>query len=108
MIEGWGIAIDHVISDFAAGAAEMLVEHAADRQIMFIEGQGSLGHPAYSGVTLSLLHGSCPDAMILCTRPGRDLHNGWPDCPIAPLVQQIEAYETVTGLLHPSRWWAFR
>jgi uncharacterized NAD-dependent epimerase/dehydratase family protein len=103
MIEGWGIAIDHIISDFAAGAAEMLVEHVADRQICFIEGQGSLGHPGYSGVTLSLLHGSCPDAMVIMHRPGRVLHNGWENCPIAPLPQQIDLYERVAGLMHPSK-----
>ncbi len=103
MIEGWGIAIDHVISDFTAGATEMLVEHVADRQIMFIEGQGSLGHPGYSGVTLSLLHGSCPDVMVLCTRPGRRLHNEWADCPIAPIRQQIHVYEAVAALMHPSK-----
>lgn len=103
MIEGWGIAIDHVISDFTAGATEMLVEHVADRQICFVEGQGSLGHPGYSGVTLSLLHGSCPDAMVMCTRPTRTLHNDWQDCPIAPLTQQIEIYEKAAALMHPSR-----
>jgi uncharacterized NAD-dependent epimerase/dehydratase family protein len=81
----------------------MLVEQVADSDIMFIEGQGSLGHPGYSGVTLSLLHGSCPDALVMCTRPGRRLHNEWPDCPIAPLRQQIEAYEAVAALLHPAK-----
>ena len=103
MIEGWGIAIDHVISDFAGGAAEMLVEHVADRQICFIEGQGSLGHPAYSGVTLSLLHGSCPDAMVMVTRPTRTLHNDWPDCPIRPITQQIRFYEDAAAMMHPAR-----
>ncbi len=103
MIEGWGIAVDHVLSDFAAGAAEMLVEHVADRQICFVEGQGSLGHPAYSGVTLSLLHGTCPDAMVICHRPTRRLHNEWPDCPIAPLNEQIALYEQAARMLHPSK-----
>src|SRR5690606_22843017 len=83
--------------------AEMLVEHVADRQLCFVEGQGSLGHPAYSGVTLSLLHGSCPDAMVLCTRPARTLHNDWPDCPVRPIRQQIELYEAAAAMLHPAR-----
>ena len=103
MIEGWGIAIDHVLSDFVAGAVEMLVEHVADRQLMYVEGQGSLDHPAYSGVTLSLLHGCCPDAMVMVHRPGRTIHGSWTDCPIAPLEQQIALYEQALAPLHPGR-----
>src|SRR5258705_9188798 len=66
-IEGWGIAVDAVVADFIAGAAEQLVlQGAKDNDIVLVEGQGSLIHPGYSGVTLGLLHGSCPDALILC------------------------------------------
>ncbi|MBI4582075.1 MAG: DUF1611 domain-containing protein [Planctomycetes bacterium] len=128
MIEGWGIAIDHVLSDFVSGAVEMLVEHAAldtpatrsigpsarepgspgesrvaDRPIMFIEGQGSISHPAYSGVTLGLVHGACPDAMVICHRPDRTHHNGWADCPVAPIEQQIAMYEQLLAPLHPGK-----
>jgi len=103
MIEGWGIAIDHVLSDFVAGAVEMLVEHVADRQLMFVEGQGSIEHPAYSGVTLSLLHGSCPDVMVMVHRPGRPYHNSWTDCPAAPVEQQIDLYERMLAPLHPGK-----
>lgn len=103
MIEGWGIAIDHVLSDFVAGAVEMLVEHVADKQIVFVEGQGSLEHPGYSGVTLSLLHGCCPDAMVMVHRPGRDHHGSWTDCPIAPIEQQIDLYERMVAPLHPGK-----
>jgi uncharacterized NAD-dependent epimerase/dehydratase family protein len=103
MIEGWGIAIDHVLSDFVAGAVEMLVEHAADREVMFIEGQGSLEHPGYSGVTLSLLHGACPDAMVLVHRPGQSHHSSWTDCPVAPVTQQIDLYECCLAPLHPGK-----
>jgi len=103
MIEGWGIAVDHVLSDFTAGAAEMLVDHVADRQICFIEGQGSIGHPGYSGVTLSLLHGTCPHVMVLCHNPGREVHCGWSDCPLAPLDQQIALYEQVMTPVYPSK-----
>lgn len=103
MIEGWGIAVDHVLSDFTAGAAELLVQHVADRQICFIEGQGSVGHPAYSCVTLALLHGTCPDAMVMCHRPGRRLHSGWEDCPVAPIEKQIALYEQMAAPVHPGR-----
>ncbi|UCD30394.1 MAG: DUF1611 domain-containing protein [Planctomycetota bacterium] len=103
MIEGWGIAVDHVLSDFTAGAAELLVEHVADRQICFVEGQGSIEHPGYSGVTLSLLHGTCPDAMIMCHRPGRNLHSEWPECPIAPITQQIDIHERIVAPVHPGK-----
>src|SRR5258708_12508422 len=65
-IEGWGTAVDAVVADFIAGAAEQLVlQGAKDNDIVLVEGQGSLIHPGYSGVTLGLLHGSCPDALIL-------------------------------------------
>src|SRR3989442_554628 len=72
-IEGWGIAVDAVVADFIAGAAEQLVlQGAKDNDIVLVEGQGSLIHPGYSGVTLALLHGSCPDALILCHQVTRD------------------------------------
>lgn len=103
MIAGWGTAIDAVVSDFAGGAVEALIEHVADRPLCFIEGQGSIEHPGYSGVTLSLLHGSCPDAMILCHHPGRRVHNGYEDCPIAPIEEQIALNEALTRPIHPAK-----
>jgi uncharacterized NAD-dependent epimerase/dehydratase family protein len=103
MIEGWGLAVDHAISDFTAGAAEMLVQRVADRQICFVEGQGSITNPSYSGVTLSLVHGTCPDAMVMVVRPDRTGHNGWPDCPVAPVEVQIALYEQILAPLHPGK-----
>jgi uncharacterized NAD-dependent epimerase/dehydratase family protein len=77
LIEGWGIAVDAVVADFIAGAAERIVLEAATRgDIVLVEGQGSLVHPAYSGVTLGLLHGSLPDAMIICHQPSRQCAYG--------------------------------
>jgi uncharacterized NAD-dependent epimerase/dehydratase family protein len=72
LIEGWGIAVDAVISDFVGGAAERLVlEAAPGNDVVLVEGQGSLVHPGYSAVTMGLLHGSMPDAMLLCHQPSR-------------------------------------
>ncbi len=103
LIEGWGIAVDHVISDFAPGAAELLVQHVADRQVCFVEGQGSIGHPAYSCVTLALVHGVCADAMVMCHRPGRAFHSDWHDCPIAAIERQIALYEEIAEPVHPCK-----
>ncbi|HEV2147816.1 MAG TPA: DUF1611 domain-containing protein [Longimicrobiaceae bacterium] len=72
LIEGWGISVDAVVADFVAGAAERLVLQAAEgNEVVLVEGQGSLVHPGYSGVTLGLLHGSMPDGMVLCHQPSR-------------------------------------
>ena len=93
-IAGWGIAVDQVISDYVAGASERLVieGHArgGDGAILWIEGQGSLNHPYYSGVTLGLLHGSAPHAMVFVHEPGRALIDGDPRYPIGKLPELID------------------
>jgi uncharacterized NAD-dependent epimerase/dehydratase family protein len=109
MIEGWGVAIDRVVSDFVNGTAEWLVEQAeAMGDWIFVEGQGSLDHPQYSPVTLGLVHGTTPHAMILAHEPGRLFHHDWEDRPgpaaaIKTLVENVRAYESVAGLVAPSR-----
>jgi uncharacterized NAD-dependent epimerase/dehydratase family protein len=103
MIAGRGIAIDASVADFAAGAAEQLVRDAADGDICFIEGQGSLGHPGFSGVTLALLHGACPDALVLVHQLGRTHYKAPPQTPLPPLKQLISAYEQAAALVHPVR-----
>ena len=73
MIEGWGVAVDRVISDFTNGTVEWLVEQGEERgDWVIVEGQGSIDHPAYSAVTLGLIHGATPHAMVLVHKPGTD------------------------------------
>lgn len=101
---GKGIAIDRVIGDFMAGAAEQMVLAADEScELIFVEGQGSLAHPGFSGVTLSLLHGSCPKAMILCHQPSRKLIGRLPDFPILDLNRMIALNETMAALMQPAK-----
>ena len=107
-IEGWGIAVDAVVADFIAGASEWLVlEAAKDADIILVEGQGSLIHPGYSGVTLGLLHGCCPDALILCHQATRqyigDYHGREPWVKIPPLAELVEIYERAAAPVRPTR-----
>ena len=92
MISGEGVAIDAVIADFIAGAAEQLSPDNAPDHWDVIEGQGSLFHPAYAGVTLGLLHGSQPDAIVLCHDPSRRTIDEYPDFPIPDLRVAIDDY----------------
>lgn len=103
-IAGWGIAVDHVISDYVAGAGEQLVREGAQRgDLLFVEGQGALFHPAYSGVTLGLLHGSAPDLLVLVHKAGATAIRNYPDLPIPPLTELISAYEGVARHVRPTR-----
>lgn len=92
MISGAGIAIDAVVADFIAGAAEALSPDNAPHHWDVIEGQGSLYHPAYAGVTLGLLHGSQPDAIVLCHDPSRRTIDEYPNFPIPELKIAIADY----------------
>jgi uncharacterized NAD-dependent epimerase/dehydratase family protein len=85
MISGGGIAIDAVVADFVAGAAESLSPAAAPDHWDIIEGQGSLVHPGYAAVSLGLLHGSQPDVMVLCHDPARTEIDEYPGFAIPPL-----------------------
>jgi uncharacterized NAD-dependent epimerase/dehydratase family protein len=103
-IAGWGIAVDHVISDYVAGAGERLVREGSGRgDLLFVEGQGALFHPAYSGVTLGLLHGSAPDLLVLVHKAGATAIRNYPDLPIPPLSELIAAYEGVARHVRPTR-----
>jgi uncharacterized NAD-dependent epimerase/dehydratase family protein len=108
MIDGWGVAVDRVISDFVQGTVEWMLEEAEERgDWILVEGQGSLDHPAYSSVTLGLIHGSTPHAMVMVHKPGLAAHDfdHRPDVsfPIAKLPGFIRLHEEVAGLVAPSR-----
>lgn len=92
LIAGCGIPMDAVVSDFAAGAAEMLTPDAAEDHWDVIEGQGSLFHPSYAGVSLALLHGSQPDVVVVCHDPGRTHVLGYPDYALPRLEETIELH----------------
>jgi uncharacterized NAD-dependent epimerase/dehydratase family protein len=108
MVEGWGVAVDRLISDFAQGTVEWMVEEGERRgDWVIVEGQGSLDHPAYSAVTLALIHGATPGAMVLVHKAGQTEHDfdHLPDVsfPIADLNPFIELHERVAGLVAPSK-----
>jgi uncharacterized NAD-dependent epimerase/dehydratase family protein len=104
-IAGWGIAIDAVVADFLAGAAEQLVVEGSQRggELLWVEGQGSLAHPAYSGVTMGLIHGSAPHAYVFVHKARATHVEGYPDHPLPDLSELIELHERVSLRLRPAR-----
>jgi uncharacterized NAD-dependent epimerase/dehydratase family protein len=101
MIAGAGVAIDAVVADFVAGAAEALSPANDPAHWDVIEGQGALFHPAYAGVTLGLIHGSQPDALVLCHDPSRRTIDGYPDYPLPGLAAAMNQYLTAARLTNP-------
>jgi uncharacterized NAD-dependent epimerase/dehydratase family protein len=104
-IAGWGISVDAVVADFIAGAAEQLVLEAVERggEVLFVEGQGSLLHPAYSGVTLGLMHGSAPHGYVLCHMASETIVDGDERFPIPPLSQVVALHEEISLLPRRAR-----
>jgi uncharacterized NAD-dependent epimerase/dehydratase family protein len=103
MISGWGNPIDRVVSDFTAGAVEeMILEVGDDYDVLFVEGQGSIVHPAYSAVTCGILHGSMPDAMVLCHAAGRDVVHGYESFDLPPVSEYVSLYENLARPVHES------
>jgi uncharacterized NAD-dependent epimerase/dehydratase family protein len=102
IVAGWGVCVDAVVSDFVAGVSEMLVLEAAKSSpdLILAEGQGSLAHPAYSGVTLGLLHGSCPDCLVLCVSP--DDGPGYAGVPRPTPARAARLYEEIAALVKPA------
>jgi uncharacterized NAD-dependent epimerase/dehydratase family protein len=101
-----GVAVDAVPADFVAGLVETEVGKAAQMaETVVVEGQGSIHHPGYSGVTLGLLHGSCPGALVLCHEAGRDRIRGGAGAlapPIRPLAELVRDNETAAAWLRPA------
>lgn len=102
MITGRGIAIDRVIADFVSGAAERIVLEQQDHAWIVVEGQGGIFHPAYSGVTLGLMHGACAGAMILCHQPTRRCLRHT-QISIPSLPELVSIHENLMKPVRPSR-----
>jgi uncharacterized NAD-dependent epimerase/dehydratase family protein len=104
-IAGWGIAVDAVVSDFLAGAAERLVVEAGERgDLIWVEGQGAILHPIYSGVTVGLMHGSAPHLYVLCHEVGRTVVEGDPTAsPIIGLAELVDLHERMSLKLRPAK-----
>jgi len=103
MIEGWGVAVDRTVADYAAGATErMVLEAAGEYDYLIVEGQGSITHPAYSGVTASVLHGAMPDALVLCHAAGRDAIHSFEGFPISDPGAVADLYERVARPVSPA------
>ena len=104
-IAGWGIAVDAVVSDFIAGAAERLVLEGVDRggELLLVEGQGSVLHPFYSGVTLGLIHGSAPHGFVLCHKAGERFVEEDERYPIPPLADLADLHARLSLLARPAK-----
>lgn len=102
LIAGRGIAVDAVVSDFLSGAVEALSPPNDPDHWDIIEGQGSLFHPAYAAVTLGLIHGAQPDALVLCHDLARTRLASFPHFPVVSLDQAIPTYLSAARLTNPS------
>ncbi|RAW45423.1 DUF1611 domain-containing protein [Halorubrum sp. 48-1-W] len=101
MIAGWGNPIDRVISDFTAGAVEeMLLEIGDDHDLLVVEGQGTIVHPAYSAVTCGILHGSMADGLVLCHAAGREAIHGYESVALPPFADYVDLYEDLAEPVH--------
>ena len=104
MIAGWGNPIDRVVSDFTAGAVEDLILTAGnDHDLLVVEGQGTIIHPAYSAVTCGILHGAMADGLVLCHAAGRDAIHGYESVAIPPLTDYVDLYEGLSAPVHETQ-----
>ena len=101
MIEGWGNPIDSVVSDFTAGAVEeMILEKGGEHDLLVVEGQGSIVHPAYSAVTCGILHGAMADALVMCHAAGHEAIHGYEDTTLPPIEEYVDLYESLAAPVH--------
>jgi uncharacterized NAD-dependent epimerase/dehydratase family protein len=98
LIAGSGVSVDAVVADFISGAAEWLAPAQAEDHWDLIEGQGSLFHPSYAGVSLGLLHGAQAHALVMCTEPGRPHMRGLPGYRLPELAECIALNEQMARL----------
>ena len=101
LIAGEGVSIDAVVSDFVSGAVEWLSPANDTEHWDVIEGQGSLYHCSYAGVTLGLLHGAQAHALVLCHEPGRPHMRGLPDTKLPGLAECMEGHAAAARLTNP-------
>lgn len=102
MVVGNGVPVDCVVSDFVNGAVENLVLENQQHDVLLIEGQGSITHPAFSAVTMGLLHGCAPQGLILCYEAGRTHVKGMPHISLKPLERYRELYESLASERFPA------
>lgn len=103
MISGKGVPADCVVADFVNGAVEQLAVANEDADFSFIEGQGSISHPAYSAVTAGLLHGCAPHGIVFCYEAGRECVKGFDGISIPPMKDQMDACLAMANLRHPCK-----
>ena len=104
MISGNGLPVDRIISDFVAGMVEeMVIDFTNKHDWIFVEGQGALNHPGYSPVTLGLIHGSMPEAMIFCHKAGTTEIEGYNHCLFPSLNRMIQLNEDTVSWVRPER-----
>jgi uncharacterized NAD-dependent epimerase/dehydratase family protein len=101
LITGAGVCVDAVVADFISGAVEWLSPENEDDHWDIVEGQGSLFHPSFAGVTTGLIHGAQPDALVLCHEPTRTHMRGLPGFPIPDLGECMDASLRVAYLTNP-------
>jgi uncharacterized NAD-dependent epimerase/dehydratase family protein len=102
IIEDWGIPIDRTVSDFTAGAVERMCRERADHDYLFVEGQGSVIHPAYSAVTTGILHGAMPDSLVLCHEAGRTAVHGYESFAVPDPGEVASLYESLAEPVAPT------
>jgi uncharacterized NAD-dependent epimerase/dehydratase family protein len=101
MIEGWGNPVDRVVADFTAGAVEeMILEKGDEHDLLVVEGQGSIVHPAYSAVTCGILHGAMADKLVFCHAAGREAIHGYEDTALPPIAEYVDLYESLSAPVH--------